>query len=60
MVERVESGQRQELVVLFEFECRDTGDDIVIRKRAERHFLLLPYTRITSEDFEAAKRRDDE
>ncbi len=48
MVERVESGERQELIALFEFECRDTGDDILISKRAERHFSLLPYAQITS------------
>jgi hypothetical protein len=48
-----------DLLALFEFECQDTGDDIIISKRAERHFQLLPYREITEEDFLLGKKRKD-
>lgn len=48
-----------DLLALFEFECQDVGDDVIIRKRAERHFLLRPFDKITDADFEVAKGRKD-
>jgi hypothetical protein len=53
-------GEKYDLLALFEFECQDTLDDLVISKRAERHFLLLPYTKITESDFLQGKEREEE
>lgn len=57
-----EDGDFFDRIVLFEFKCEDTGDDVRITKAAERHFVLLPHTRITTADLELAKSisEDDE
>jgi hypothetical protein len=46
--------------VLFEFKCEDAGGDVRITKAAERHFVLLPHTKITTADLETAKRVSEE
>lgn len=48
-----------DLLALIEFECQDTNEDVIIRKRAERHFLLQPFSKITEQDFADGRRRDD-
>jgi hypothetical protein len=60
MMKHRESNNVFDKIVMFEFECRDELDDVIIRKIAERHFLLLPYGEITSADFDEASRRCDE
>ena len=52
--------EKYDLLAVFEFECEDTGDDVIISKRAERHFLLLPFKEISDADFELAKKRSEE
>lgn len=47
-------------IVMIEFSCENGPDDIVISKVAERHFVLLPAERITSEDFTAAAKRNED
>jgi hypothetical protein len=47
-------------IVMFEFECRDQPDDVIISKIGERHFVLLPYGEITSRDFEEAALRQED
>ena len=60
LLKHEENGHIYDKIVLFEFECRDERDDVIIRKRAERHFVLLPHTEITATDFkEALERQDD-
>jgi hypothetical protein len=54
-----EGAERFDLLALFEFESRDTGDDVIICKRAERHFCLLPYEKINDDDFRRGKERKD-
>jgi hypothetical protein len=54
-----EGGKTFERIVLFEFECEETKDDVRIKKIAERHFVLLPHRHITVEDLRAAKRRSE-
>jgi hypothetical protein len=60
MMKHKEGGRIFDKVVMFEFECRDEADDVVIRKIAERHFVLLPHAEINSNDFEEAARRSEE
>ena len=60
MLEFTIGGRAFEKIVLFEFECVDTEDDVKISKISERHFVLLPYTEISSMDFEQARRRSEE
>lgn len=60
MMEYKEGGKVFERIVLFEFECDDTDDDVLITKVAERHFALLPFTQITSADFVQAGLREPE
>jgi hypothetical protein len=56
----IKEGDRTlEKIVIFEFECKDTGDDVLIRKLSERHFLLLPHSEITTADLETAATRHD-
>jgi hypothetical protein len=57
-----EDGKPFDRIVLFEFGCEDTGDDVRIEKLAERHFVLLPGDRISNEDFKKAssERREEE
>jgi|SRR6266850_1211058 len=52
-------GQKYDLLALFEFECQETKDDLIITKRSERHFLLLPFRGITEEDFKIGRERAD-
>jgi 7,8-dihydro-6-hydroxymethylpterin-pyrophosphokinase len=59
MMKHKEGDRTFDKVVMFEFECRDEPDDVIIRKIAERHFVLLPHTDITSHDFEEAARRSE-
>jgi len=55
---RYQDGERTfDRIVLFEFQCEDTGDDVSIRKIQERHFALLPFTAIAEDDFEQARKR---
>ena len=56
---REDGGEKYDLLALFEFESQDTGDDVIISKRAERHFRLLPYEKISEEDFLLGKQRED-
>ena len=60
MMEYNDGGKDFERIVLFEFECDDTDDDVLIKKVAERHFALLPFTEITSADFAQAAMRAPE
>lgn len=55
MMNYKEDGASYDRIVLFEFKCQDTGDDVRITKAAERHFVLLPYTKISAADLEIAK-----
>ncbi len=55
-----EGEQTFDRIVMIEFACEDRPDDIVISKVAERHFVLLPSGRITSEDFAAATKRTED
>lgn len=59
MLEKEFEGSKYDLLALYEFECEDTADDVIISKRVERHFLLLPFQKITDEDFQTARRRQD-
>ena len=60
MMKHREDSKHFDKIVMFEFECRDEPDDVIIRKMAERHFLLLPHDEITSGDFDEANRRREE
>jgi len=60
MMKYNEGGRTFDKVVMFEFECRDEPDDVVIRKIAERHFVLLPHNEISSADLEEAAKRPEE
>lgn len=53
-------GVEYDLMTLMEFESHETEDDIIIKKRAERHFLLLPWRKIDETDFKVAAERPDE
>lgn len=55
-----EDGKVFDKIVLFEFECRDEPNDVIIRKRAERHFVLLPHGEITASDFKEAHDRQED
>ncbi len=55
-----EDGRTYDKIVIFEFECRDEPDDVVIRKVSERHFVLLPHSQITASDFSEAERRSED
>jgi hypothetical protein len=55
MMKYKEGEEFYDRIVLFEFKCEDTGDDVRITKAAERHFVLLPHTKITAADLEMAK-----
>jgi hypothetical protein len=55
-----EDGESYDRIVLFEFKCEDTSDDVIISKAAERHFVLLPHSKITAADLEAAKTVSEE
>jgi len=55
-----EGARTYDKIVIFEFECRDETDDVVIRKIAERHFVLLPYPEISAQDFRDASARTEE
>jgi len=59
MLEKEYEGQKYDLLALFEFECQDMPDDVIISKRAERHFLLLPFQSISDADFSIARTRQD-
>jgi hypothetical protein len=60
MMKYKEDGESYDRIVLFEFKCEDTGDDVRISKAAERHFVLLPHTKITDADLEMAKTLSEE
>jgi hypothetical protein len=60
LLKHEEGGKVFDKIVLFEFECRDEPNDVIIRKRAERHFVLLPHGEITASDFKEAADRQDE
>lgn len=55
-----EGGRSFDRIVIFEFECRDEEDDVIIRKMAERHFVLLPHREISVADLEAARERSED
>lgn len=55
-----DGGRTFDKIVVFEFECRDEPDDVLINKIAERHFVLLPHEEITAKDFSDAAQRPDE
>jgi hypothetical protein len=48
-----------DLLALIEFECKGIGEDVLIKKRVERHFSLQPFENITNDDFADGKKRDD-
>jgi len=60
MLKYEEDGQSYDRIVLFEFKCEETADDVKITKAAERHFVLLPHTNISAADLESAKRYSEE
>lgn len=60
MTKEVIDGIEYDLMTLMEFESQETEDDIIIKKRAERHFLLLPWKKIDDSDFKVAAQRPDE
>jgi len=60
MMMHKENGRSFDKIVIFEFECRDEPNDVIIRKIAERHFVLLPHSEIKRSDFEDASRRSEE
>lgn len=55
LVKRTTAGVETEVIVMFEFGCVDTGDDVVITKLNERHFALLQAGQVTPSDFESAR-----
>jgi hypothetical protein len=60
MMKYEEEGEHYDRIVLFEFKCEDTGEDVRITKAAERHFVLLPHTKITASDLAMAKTVSEE
>jgi hypothetical protein len=60
MMRYKEDGGDYDRIVLFEFKCQDLDDDVRISKVAERHFVLLPHTKITKDDLEFAKKLSEE
>ena len=59
LMQHTENGQKYEKIVIFEFECQDTGDDVLIKKLNERHFVLLPHSAILGEDLRVAALRPE-
>jgi hypothetical protein len=59
LVRLKEDGREVEKIVIFEFECHDTGDDVIIKKLNERHFVLLPHTAISLDDLRIAAQRPE-
>ena len=60
MMQYKDGAESYDRIVLFEFKCEFIEDDVRITKAAERHFALLPYTRITSDDLKRAKALSEE